>query len=273
MKKEANLSNKFNPDQVLKYTSVFWFLSIFIGQVIFISYIILFYMMSAIMGQMEKWNNVFPRGYVQGDALGNMAISTHILVAALIMFCGLLQLIPAIRAKAPKFHRWSGRFYITFCVLTSLVGLFMVWVRGATTGDFIQHVGISVDALLIFVCAWMAWRYALLKKFVLHRQWALRLFMAASAVWFFRVTLMFWLLVNQGPVGFEVKTFSGPFLSFLSFADYLLPLLFLELYMRAKISSSGLFKMLTSAILLIATLAMCVGIFGATMGMWMPHMV
>jgi hypothetical protein len=90
-------------------------------------------------------------------------------------------------------------------------------------------------------------------------------------VWFFRVGLMFWLLVNQRPVGFDTKSFTGPFLSFLSFADYLLPLAVLELYFQAQDRGGAVARRAMAAVLVLLTLAMAAGIFAATMGMWMPR--
>jgi hypothetical protein len=156
-------------------------------------------------------------------------------------------------------------------VVTSCVGLYMVWIRGSI-GGLIQHLGISLDALLIILFSVLTLRYAIARKFRTHRRWALRLFMAASAVWFFRVGIMFWIFINQGPVGFDVQTFRGPFLSFLSFADYLIPLAFLEIYFRAKDSNSIIFKIIAASLITIATLGMCIGIFVATMGLWLPRM-
>ena len=46
-----------------------------------------------------------------------------------------------------------------------------------------------------------------------HRRWAIRLFLAVSGVWFFRVGLMFWIGANQGAVGFDPASFTGPALS------------------------------------------------------------
>jgi hypothetical protein len=42
-------------------------------------------------------------------------------------------------------------------------------------------------------------------------------------VWFFRLGLTLWLLVHQAPVGFDPKTFSGPFLIVLTLAQSLVP--------------------------------------------------
>src|SRR5688572_30478347 len=105
-----------------------------------------------------------------------------------------------------------------------------------------------------------------------HRRWALRLFIVVNAVWFFRVGLMLWLLLNRGPAGFDPKTFTGPFLSFWSFGDYLIPLAVLEIYLRVK-DRAGTWGRLTMAVTIAAfTVAMGVGIVVATMGMWLPRL-
>jgi hypothetical protein len=96
--------------------------------------------------------------------------------------------------------------------------------------------------------------------------------MVVNGVWFFRVGLMFWIAVNQGPVGFDPKTFTGPFLSFLSFADYLLPLAVLEIYLRTKDRAGVAGRFAMATVLFVLTLAMATGIVVATMGMWLPRM-
>jgi hypothetical protein len=92
-----------------------------------------------------------------------------------------------------------------------------------------------------------------------------------SAVWFFRVGLMGWLVINGGPVGFDPQSFRGPFLDVLAFAQYLLPLALLELYLRAQASRNPLAGIGVAATLCVATVLMGVGIFGAAMGMWLPR--
>lgn len=69
----------------------------------------------------------------------------------------------------------------------------------------------------------------------------------------------------------DLRILTGPFLSFWSFADYLLPLAILEIYLSTKNGAgvSGRFSM--AAGLLVVTVAMGVGIFEATIGIWLPH--
>ena len=98
-------------------------------------------------------------------------------------------------------------------------------------------------------------------------EWALRLFIAVNGVWFFRVGLMLWLIVWQAPVGLDPQTFTGPFLYVLSFAQFLLPLAVLEIYLRARHRGA-----LLALGLVLLSLATAGGIFGATMMMWLPRM-
>jgi hypothetical protein len=94
----------------------------------------------------------------------------------------------------------------------------------------------------------------------------------ASGVWFFRVGLMLWLFIHKAPVGFDPETFRGPFLTFLGFAQYLLPLAVLEIYFWARDRAGALVKSITAGGVFVLTVAMGVGIFTATMGMWLPRL-
>jgi len=93
----------------------------------------------------------------------------------------------------------------------------------------------------------------------------------ASGVWFFRVGLMLWVLLNKGPAGFDPKTFQGPFLTFWAFGQYLLPLAVLELYLRARDRGGAPARLAMAAGLFVLTVAMGVGIVVATMGLWLRH--
>lgn len=248
-----------------------WFATAVAGQWIFAAYVAGFYGKSAMQGSFASWNKVMPHGYMPGHSFGNGVVALHLLFAIAILFGAPLQLSAAVRKHAPAFHRWNGRVYMTAVAATALGGLYMVWVRGSV-GDFTQHLGISGDAILILVTATLALRSAMKRDFRTHRRWALRLFIVANGVWFFRVGLMLWVVLNGGPAGFDTKSFTGPFLSIWSFADYLLPLAILELYLRTKERSGSWGRLAMAGTLVVLTLAMSVGIVVAAMGMWIPRM-
>ncbi|MDZ4813131.1 MAG: DUF2306 domain-containing protein, partial [Pseudomonadota bacterium] len=172
---------------------------------------------------------------------------------------------------APTFHRWNGRVYLSSALVMSIGGLIMVWTRGSV-GDMSQHIAISINALLIMVFTAMTLRHALARRIDLHRRWALRLYLAVSGVWFFRIGLMFWIVLNQGPVGFDAKTFQGPFLTFLAFAQYLLPLTVLQLYYLAQDRSGPRGRIVMAMGLVVLTLMTAVGIGAAAMIMWLPRL-
>jgi hypothetical protein len=256
-------------DTALKAATRFWFIIAVIGQWLFAFYVASSYGISAVQGHFAAWNKGAHR-YIPGDTVGNVAIAAHLLIAVIILVGGPLQLIPRIRSKAPRFHRWNGRVYLPAVFMTSIAGLYLVWVRG-TIGDFVQHVGVSLDAVLIMIFAVLALRTALARDFRAHGRWALRLFMVVNGVWFFRVGMMLWLLINKGPAGFDPQTFRGPFISFLSYANYLIPLAILEIYLWTKDQPLASRRFAMAGALAVLTVVMAVGIFGATMVMWIPR--
>jgi len=251
----------------MKAAAAFWFVAAVAGQWMFAWYMVALYGGSAVLGNWAPWEK---HGFNAADSVGSAAIVIHLLFAAVLTIGGPLQLIPQLRRHAPRLHRWNGRVFLTAAAISAIAGLFMVWMRG-TVGSFLSHLAISLDAVLILLCGAMALRHALSRQFAPHRRWALRLFLVVNGVWFFRVGLMFWLIVNHGPAGFDPKTLQGPFIDVLSFAESLLPLVVLELYLRARDGGSTAERWAVTALLLVVTVAMCVGIFGATMGMWLPR--
>lgn len=257
--------------QALSAAATSWFVVAVLGQLMIVVYIVGFYGLAAARGRFETWNKVLPHGYVAGDTAGNLVLSVHLAFAAFITVGGAVQLTTGVRRLFPTFHRWNGRVYLLLAFAMSLGGLVMVWTRG-TVGDLSQHIAISINGVLIMICAGMTVHHALARRFAVHRRWALRLFLVVSGVWFFRIGLMLWIVLNQGPVGFDPKTFSGPFLSFLAFAQYLLPLAVLELYFRAQGSHAPRVRLLVAAGLFSCVLMTAAGSAAATMIMWLPRL-
>lgn len=254
----------------LRTAAAVWLGVAVFGQLLFAAYVAGFYGRVTLQGRPDLWNKVMPHGFVPGDALLNSVVGLHLVFAVAIIAGGAMQLLPQVRRKAPQVHRWIGRAYLIVAAVMSLGGLSMVWIRGAV-GDLSQHVAISVNALLILAFAAMAWRNARARRFDAHRRWALRLFLAVSGVWFFRIGLMFWIVVNQGPAGFDPKTFGGPFLTFLAFAQYLVPLGVLQLYLHVQQRRDPHGQLIMAAGLAILTLLTTVGIAAATAFMWLPQ--
>jgi len=257
-------------DTALKASVRFWFAVAVIGQLVFASAVASFYGLSALRGDFYGWSRFITHGYVPGDRMGNFAVAAHIFSAVIVMLGGAVQLIPQIRGRFPVFHRWNGRIYLLTAVTLSMAGLYMIWIRGSV-GDLSQHLGSTLNAIVVWACAAVALRYALTRDFKTHRRWALRLFLVASSSWFYRLTFFLWLLVFKGPFGFDPAKFTGPFPTVMSFAQYLFPLAVLEIYLRAQERPGVLRRMATAGVLFVLTLAMAAGIFAVTMAISVPQ--
>jgi hypothetical protein len=241
-----------------------------IGQWTFLSYLVAFYGPSTFTGNFPAWteNTFLHMSYVPGDTAGNLAFAAHALLAAVIAFGGAIQLIPQIRAHAISVHRWNGRLFLLTALGGSVSGLYMEWVRG-TRPSMVGALALSLEAVLIILFAGLALRSALRREISTHRRWALRTYIVANAQWFARVGIFAWIIVNRGPVGMTAN-WDGPFNYFWFFGCYLLPLVVLELYVRAKETAgpSGRFAMAGGLVVL--TVLMGVGIFGIAAFMWRP---
>lgn len=255
----------------LNVAGVAWFIVAGVGQIMFVVYLFGFYGRTAALLQFEAWNQVFPRAHVAGNPIHNAVVAAHLAFAALITVGGLLQLTTGVRQRFPRLHRWNGRIYFVSAFVMGSGGLAMVW-SGTHVGDLSQQFAISINAILIMLCAVMVVRHAMARRFVLHRRWAMRLFLVVSGVWFFRIGLTFWILVNQGPVGFDPDTFTGPALTTIAFAQYLIPLAVLQLYFLAQDHGGARGRIAMAGGLLASTLVTAVGIVAASMMLWLPHL-
>jgi hypothetical protein len=257
-------------DRALRAAAGFWFMVAVLGQVVFAFAVASFYGLSAARGNWQQWNKSMSHGYTPGHPMDNVVVAIHLASAVIILLSGAIQLIPKIRHRFPVFHRWNGRVYFVTAFALSLAGLYMLWFRGSV-GDLPQHLGQSLDAVLIMLCSAMALRDALARDFNAHRRWALRLFMVVSASLFIRAGVFLSFALNHGPFGFDQATFSGPFLTFMSFGQYLVPLAVLEIYLRTQ-NGAGARGRFAMAIGLVAlTVVMGAGIAVVTTAVFLPN--
>jgi uncharacterized membrane protein len=256
-------------DKTLKAAAVFWFVVAVAGQLLFAFSVASFYGLAAARGNWQQWNKTMTHGYTAEHPVGNIVVAIHLASAVIILLSGAVQLIPQVLRRAPRFHRWNGRVYMVTAFSVSLAGLYMMWVRGSV-GDLMQHLGQSLDGVLIMGCSIMALRYALARDFKTHRRWALRLFLVVSASLFIRAGVFLATVANHGPFGYDPVTLSGPFLTFISFAQYLAPLAVLEIYLRTQTRAGVAGRFAMAAGLFTLTLMMGAGIFTVSAASFVP---
>lgn len=248
-----------------------WFVIALIGQTAFLAFILIFYGARTLTGDFAGWNDKpLIDGHIEGDGLGNVVFAVHVLIASLVTLCGLLQLMPQLRSRWPRVHRWTGRVYLVISTLTALTGVWLTVVRG-TSLSTVSDVAILINAMLILVFAGLTWREALRRRFEAHRRWAMRTFMVVSGVWFLRVGIMGWIVLNRGPVGMD-GSLSGPADIGLVFGSYLIPLAVLEIYLVARRGRSRVVRWIATALMTGACLYTAAGVFGAVAFMWAPYL-
>lgn len=258
-------------ETLLRRSGLIWFLVAAIGQAAFIWMILAHFGRRTLAGDFAGWNDKpLIKGYVPGDDAGNLMFAVHVLLAAVVTLGGLMQLIPALRRRAPALHRWNGRVFLITAVVMAVGGLWLTWGR-ETYLSLISAVAVSVDGALILIFSALAWRRAVQRDFEAHRRWAMRAFLAVNGVWFLRVGLMAWAIASGG-LGMN-KTLSGPADVVLQFGAYLIPLAMLEAYLRAGRSADPAARRLTAAAMALAAAVTALGVFGAIAFMWGPYMI
>jgi len=250
---------------MLKKSTYVWFLSTILCGWIFITYLLLYYIFPAVYSGLVAWSgNQLVTGYVANDPVGNYFVATHIFVSVLILGLGPLQLVPKIRVKYPVFHSWVGRVYLSAVIITSIAGLYMVWVRGNPQAGLVEHIGTTLGGGLILIFSVLTYYYARIKQIVVHSRWALRLFLVASGVWYIRLGYgWFYFLDLQSS---SVKTFS----IFISYANYLIPLILLEFYFFTSKKQFRLFKSIMVLLFLGVTIFTVLGTVFAIKYVWLP---
>ncbi len=245
-----------------------WFAVAVVGQALFLTYIVGFYGPSVLGGDFAAWsrNTMLIKGYVPGDTAGNLAFASHVMMAAVVTFGGTLQLVPQVRARAPRIHRWIGRMFMVTAMGAALGGLWMTWVRG--TGEGIPAIGITLDAVLILTFGALAWRAATQRDFAAHRRWAMRTFIVANGVWFLRLGFVSYGLAKT--LAGDLLPPMSQFFAVWNLGAYLVPLVILELYLRTEAGGGPRAKVAMACGLTASTVLMAVGIAGSWFGLFAP---
>lgn len=255
--------------RLLKGSGALWFLAVIAGQWLFVYYILAAYMPPALSGAWERWDEIgLIHGFIEGDLPGNLGFISHVLLAAVITLGGTLQLIPQLRQRVPALHRWMGRTFLAVSVFMAVGGIVLIWGRGTRLND-VTGLATTIDGILILVAAAFALYFIRRRQIDRHRRWAMRLFIFVSGVWYLRVGYMAWGITTGGAgIG---ERMNGPADYALAYACFLLPWAVLELYLRACDSRAVAAKLGMAGVMLAAAGLTALGVFGAWMVIWSPH--
>lgn len=245
-----------------------WFGFALIGQWAFAIYIFFVYAATYFYGLDVTEFSPAPN-LKKGDDTIRLMFFAHTIPAIYLSLFGVFQLVPSLRNRFKTFHRWNGRTFLILGFTGAFTGLFMQWSKGADTNTA-ASLGITLNGLLILIATCCAGYYAVKMRIELHKRWAIHAFFLVNGVWTFRLYLMGWYIVNQGPNG-NTPNIDGPMDIFLSFACYLIPMLFAELYLWARKQQSNKSLWFSTAAMSVGALVTLIGVGATIMMMWSPR--
>lgn len=258
----------FRLEKLLNLSVSAWLSSLIIAQLVFVSYLLLGYGLTAMASGWSTWNAFNDSAYVENDLVGNLSYATHVLLAIAMILGGSLQILPSIRNRFTKFHRINGRIVVSLACLISLAGMYLIVFRG-TVGNLLLHSLTAFSGVVILVSSFMAIKMAKNKNFAKHKVWAIRLYLAANGVLFFRLLMFAWLSVF-GTLGIDIKDFTGITVVGLSVASYVLPHLIAEWVRYAHKHPSPLITIPCACLLFGISAAFLLGLFAISVGSWYP---
>jgi uncharacterized membrane protein len=125
-------------------------------------------------------------GPVLANAYADPFLIVHVVSGLFAFVIAPLQFVRAIRLRAPRVHRLSGRIYVTACLVAGPAGF--VLALGTTAGP-IAAAGFAIPALLLPVFTWLGWRAAVERRLGEHRDWMLRSYAVISTAITLRLML------------------------------------------------------------------------------------
>jgi hypothetical protein len=259
----------FQQNKLLNLSVSAWLSCLIIAQLVFVTYLLLGYGMSAMTSGWSTWNTMNNSAYVENDIVGNLSYATHVLLAIAMILGGTLQVLPSIRNRFTKFHRINGRIVVSLACLISLAGMYLIVFRG-TVGNLLLHSLTAFSGVVILISSFMAIKMARNKNFAKHKVWAIRLYLAANGVLFFRLIMFAWLSVF-GTLGIDTKDFTGITVVGISVASYILPLLIAEWVWYANKHSRPIVAIPCACLLFGISAVFLLGLFAITVGNWYPR--
>jgi Predicted membrane protein (DUF2306) len=117
----------------------------------------------AVLGHLWLGVDAGIRGVIQRAPLQAL---THMLIAPFALLLGPFQFMPRLRARHPRFHRWSGRVYVAACIIA---GLGALATAPYASGGPVAGLGFGILAVLWIGTTLAGWRTAVARRFEAHR--------------------------------------------------------------------------------------------------------
>jgi len=217
----------------LRYASVALVAVVWISSAIFGAYILAYYGGAIPAGTMEQWNATLPALYEAHTPAASFGMGLHFFAGATLLLLGPIQLIGAVRRRAPRVHHWIGRLYALAAFSAGVGGLIFIALKG-TVGGVAMTVAFAMYGALMVLAAVQTVRHAMARRIDIHRAWAIRLFALAIGSWLYRIGYgLFFAIAGTDHPG-HTEAFSGWFDYIMDFAFFIPPLIIAEMFIRAR---------------------------------------
>ena len=208
-------------------------MAIWVSSAIFGFYILAFYGGAIPAGALGDWNETLPRLYEAHTPAASTGIGLHFFAGSVLLLLGPVQLIPAVRARAPAVHRWVGRVYASAALLAGAGGLAFIALKGTVGGPMMTAAFAAYGALMVLAAAETV-RHAMARRIQRHRAWAIRLYALAIGSWLYRMGYgLFFAFAGSEHPG-HTQSFDGWLDYVMDWAFFVPPLLAAEMFIRAR---------------------------------------
>ena len=127
---------------------------------------------------------------IAANSAGLATLILHATCASVALVIGPFQLMPGLRTRRRRLHRWMGRLYCVACLVGGVAGAALAW--GTSSGPVAKY-GFGGLAIAWLACTSLAWASAVTADFARHRMWMIRSF----ALTFAAVTLRLYLPLSM----------------------------------------------------------------------------
>ena len=107
---------------------------VWISSAIFGAYILAYYGGAVPAGTLEQWNATLPALYGPPTPVASFRMGLHFFAGATLLLLGPVQLIGAVRRRAPAVHHWIGRIYALAAFAAGVGGLLFIALKGTVGG-------------------------------------------------------------------------------------------------------------------------------------------
>jgi len=270
--KNNNIKMKSNAlDKAMNWSIKGLIATVWGSTILFGVYILIFYFLALIQGNMEQWNGVLKGLYDPNTRAATLGVGIHFAGGGIILILGCIQLLDWLRIQYPALHRWLGRVYILSAFGAAIGGLVFIFTKG-TIGGLIMDIGFAGYGILTFLAAFLTLKFARARNIKRHRAWGIRLFALAIGSWLYRMDYGFWILFMDG-VG-HTPNFNGSFDYFMVFFFYLPNLLVAEVFIgEREIMKSKWAKAFAIISVSLATAFLLLATYSFTNELWLPKII